>query len=217
MFRPNRIGSHVLVDTSAGLDEIPITTANFATTCAANPAMDVQTDNATVKDQQSVAFEKDASETWSIPAGESFSFGRFVSGSDPSDPDRPFQINIAGSLYVDFAGTALENLDIGFYIGRLTTGTPGVDHTGLVNDMSGMCRLPCQVREASRDQYECDIMLSVINGLFDGAVTTLSTQAVGVFWNIRNTALAGRSITDLRGHLSVYKYTGDINTLDPNR
>ena len=212
MFRPNRIGEHMLIDTHASEFELPILTADFATTTTFWPNVGVQIDSALLRDRSFVQIRKPSAQTWSLNNNEGLAFGRFMSGEH--EKDLPVQINVAGSLRVQASAAGLQ---CDMFMGRLSSATPVVDHTALVNTMSSVVSIPANCRHYSDDVYHTDVQRSVINGLFNGGVSVFDTDPIGVFWMIYNFTGAAVTIERMKASLSHFKYTSDVDHEDPSR
>lgn len=213
MHRPNRIGNHQLVDPSVTYVDLNIT--SVANVDRAQPDFAVQTDSAVVTDQHSVMYHKPDANTWTIPGDHTLAFGRFVPGFDPSH-ESPHLINVKAS-FMFWGATALgSNFVAGMYAGLLTSGSPSVDYTSVVNNVTGGVSL-CHsslVRAASGIEFCVDETLCVgdfsVGGSFD-------TQPVAIFFGLTNFAAGSFDVTNMQASLSVYRWAKDQVILDPTK
>lgn len=218
MHRVDRVARHMLVDTSAIDIDTPITTLDFPGVLGTNPAeMFVQTDMALVKDTHAVAWYKGSGQTWAIAPGDTFAFGRFINGWE--DLDAPFHLNVSGAMKIHGIGAGIE-MDVGMYIGELDSGSVVKDYTAQVNQVSNAVRLPLvqQFMLPSAEVMTCSVDVSLLNGLFNGSEAAYSSQPIGVFWCVTNYGAGStRNIDFMRASLSAFKWSSDIDSLDPVR
>ena len=211
MHRPQAFGAQQLVDMSSEEYIIPILTANFGTVAALRPAYNVVTDTTVVKNEQAVSFRQDSAETWSLPALDNFSFGRFISGE--AKDERPMHINVGCSMFVRGNLTC----DVYMAIGRLTNSAPVVDLINAgANPMDNVHRINGRISNDGSGNYRIDCSCTIIDGLFDGESSTFESNPIGVFVNVFNLG-AAVNLTELHGSLWAYKFDNEISTFEPNR
>ena len=214
MFRPNRIGEHMLVDLQASATKNPITSANFTNVVGVPTVFDVQTDLATLQSPGSFTnLYVNVSGNWSLGFGESFAWGRFVDGTHENG--LPIQYTVVGYMEAE-VNRSLEGVSVALNIGELDSGSVSVDYNAQVNKVTNAVPLPCAIRKGDQS-FSAYGAVNCVDGLFDGNGTSFSTQPVGAFWSIVNDDGVAVIIEYMRMSVSIYKYVGDIDTFDPTR
>ena len=217
MFRPNRIGSHPLSDLSSSDHEIATTDGQFTSTVGTINAHQVQTDSAFYGDPAFMVNVRSANTpvTFSLAAGKSWCFGRAVSGIAPNDRETLF--NVSGELRV--FGATNTDISLGFHLGRANASAPSVDATTAVNLIDNRLRVP--VIEIPRTanicgfSTKCTVVDTIFNG---GAAGVYDSFPIFAYYSITNyNASSAFVIKGIDSSLSIYKYTEDIDSFDPNR
>lgn len=213
MHRIDRVSKHFYSDVSANLVANPIAAGDIATVSRSTATgFAVQTDRATLLDPiSSVSMVLNTAPT--IQANSTFAFGRFVQGEHVND--EPMHYAVEGYCRALFSGVP-TNIGLGFFIGRLQSGSVTQDYTAQVNLVDHPIALPLQCDEIAGNTLKCSVSTLVLDGLHDGGATEFTTQPIGVFMGLQNDA-TGLALNFLRMSLSVYRYRGDVSSFDPTR
>lgn len=216
MFRPNRIGDHAVIDTSAAGFVIASSTANFVTNLGDREDFFVQTDEVTLQDEVSmVDFDTGKGDVdYVLGDQKSWSFGTFVNGLMLND--RPMMYSYDLSVYcITSSGTGA--LSIGAYIGRLAADTPVVDITAQTNNMRTSRLLGVYCAGGSVSAHCLTVRGTVIDTIENGGLGgVFDTDPVGLFFALLGHGTAP-SIHHLYGSMSLYRYAKDLDPFDPNR
>ena len=213
MHRIERVADYFYSDVSGNLVSNPIAAGDIATVSRSSATgFAVQTDRATLLDPvSSVSMALNTAPT--IQANSTFAFGRFVSGVKQND--LPMHYHVSGYCRALFSGTP-TNIGLGFYIGRLDSGSVAQDYTAQVNLVSHPIALPLQCDEIAGNSLKCSVNCNVLDGLYDGGASAFTAQPFGVFMGLQNDA-TGLALNFLKMSLSVYRYSEDIDSFDPSR
>lgn len=211
-----RAGNHQLVDLSAPHAEFGPLTANFGTVCNARTLLrdNVLTDQTAVGDQFAMSVQKDISETWTQALGDTFCFGRFINGSNQVGPTDKILIGVGGSIVINL--TANVAVDVSLCVGRLQNGSPVVDLVNAdANPVDNQQVISARDRHEDAGMLRVDAEATLIDGLFDGAVSTTETNPLAVYWRID--AYGAITITGMRANLWAWSYRDTLDTYDPQR
>lgn len=214
MHRPNRIGSHHIVDLSSDIDTGLISAANWPTTLGTTPVYQVQTESAVVGEKAAcLNWQLDPTATYVTAAGKSFAIGRFISGEHRGD--LPMIYTVSGSAIIGLNGGVSDRIPA-FRMGRLDSGSVTVDHTAAVNQVTNSYELPSW-KYAEANHWHIDCQHTVVDGLFQGDASAYSSQPVAFFLGFDNEASGAINIEFLKLSLSIFRWSGSLDTFDPTR
>lgn len=217
MFRPNRIGDHKVADLSAADFALDASTANFAASVGTLSAHQVQAHTATLGDPiATVNFDTvDVTSAWALITLKSYSFGVFVTGAALNDRAMMLAYSLNASLKITTTSTAFE-LSANMGIANATSVT--VDKTAATNLMDTRCILKVKTVESASSNYSINAQGTVLNSLFNGGASgVFDTNPLGLWLSIVNTGTSTITLSHLQGSMSLYRYSRDIDTFDPNR
>lgn len=217
MHRPNRIGDYLIADLSAANFTNVQSAANFAASVGTMTAHQVQTDTATLGDPIStVNFDTgDANKAFILGALESYAFGRFITGAALND--REMMIGYHCDIMVTTADL-VDRMSLTLNAGIHNASSVTVDITTTVNLMDTRAIIGVGLTQGTRLIRLC-ASGQLVNSLFNGGASGIyDTNPLGIWWALNNTLSSGPiTIQHWEGSLSIYRYSRDLDTFDPNR
>ncbi len=214
MFRPNRIGDHQIMDTSAAGFVIDPSDAEFVVSLSARDNMFVQTDETTLQEEASmVDFDTGSADVNYVINGTTYSFGTFVAGLAIND--RPMMYNWSVKALA-LITTSSSSVEISAWIGRAAAATITVDDTAQTNNMRTAVLL-ASYSELSAGLLRLSAQGTVIDTILNGGLGgVFDTDPVGLWVSITS-HIGSKVLSHLHGSISLYRYSQDIDTFDPTR
>ncbi len=217
MFRPNRIGHHQVIDISSADFALDQTAANFLASEGTISAHQVQAHSTAVPLVASaVHFDTvDVHAAWNLTAKKSWSFGIFVSGVALND--KPMMLSYAATVYIHL-NSGLDEVATELNIGSANASTVTVDKTTTTNLMRTKCLLAVSMLDPSKI-WKLTASGTLINTIVDGGASGLFDEnPIGLWFAIVNhEAATTADVRSVIGSMSLYRYSEDIDTFDPNR
>lgn len=216
MFRLNRIGDHHVADLSADEFVFDPSAANFVTSLGTIEQHFVQTDSAVLGDPVRTMNMNtaDTIRSYVIAGSKTHCFGIFVSGASLNE--RSMMLGYSGAIMVK-TNPAANALVVNANMGMAKAATVTVDKTAQTNEMDTKMLLGTAVNPQNNVYHYLKVRGTVINTVLNGGASGLfDTNPLG-FWFSFLSIGAGSTIITMQASMSLYRYTQDLDTFDPNR
>lgn len=205
MYKPNRIGPYGLFDVVKARETPALTTGILG---AVNGSY-VYIGSATIPDE--TAFVKYDVASLAIATDKAMSIGLAVAGSHENSLPIIYSIVASAQFYIE------EGLPVGMQLrfGVSTNATITVGLSTQQNLSTVWINLPSKVH-SDTGVHQISCQCSVVGGLF-GQGAALTTNPKMAWLSIINSDGSTNTVKDLSLSISVHKYLGSLDTLDPPR